>query len=298
MKTARAYLKGIVDYAGLFPPAGLDFPTAVDNYADYLAGPDADLLGRFVVPASRLHELTIGARNTAGQEELHPWRVSVIADRAIDDVRKLSLEFNCSHWERSELGHAVVDSVEAVVASEVEIERIVRVVPESIEIFLELRRDADVARMVAAIARTRAFAKMRTGGITPDAIPDSAEVIAFLSAAVKHRLPFKATAGLHHVIRSEQNLTYELDSPRAMMHGYLNVLIATALLCANFSSDIAKSALEETDPHAFTFFRDGAQWREYELTNEAVEQARNMMLSFGSCSFREPVDEARALGLL
>ena len=35
MKALRALLTGIVDYAGLFPPAALDMTTAVRNYASY-----------------------------------------------------------------------------------------------------------------------------------------------------------------------------------------------------------------------------------------------------------------------
>ena len=47
----------VVDYAGLFPPAGLDMRAAVGNYARYAAGPWAWALGRFIVPVSRLEEL-------------------------------------------------------------------------------------------------------------------------------------------------------------------------------------------------------------------------------------------------
>ena len=53
----RALLSEIIDYAGLFPPAALDMRTAVRNYAAYGAGDDSAMLGRFVVPASRLSEL-------------------------------------------------------------------------------------------------------------------------------------------------------------------------------------------------------------------------------------------------
>jgi hypothetical protein len=41
----RALLEGLIDYAGLFPPAKLDMRPAVENYAAYLAGPDAWALG-------------------------------------------------------------------------------------------------------------------------------------------------------------------------------------------------------------------------------------------------------------
>ena len=52
----RALLEGLVDYAGLFPPAALPMAEAVANYATYLDSADAWALGRFVVPATRLED--------------------------------------------------------------------------------------------------------------------------------------------------------------------------------------------------------------------------------------------------
>jgi hypothetical protein len=53
----RNLLTGLIDYAGLFPPARLPLDQAIRNYAGYRRDPDGWLLGRFVCPASRLHEL-------------------------------------------------------------------------------------------------------------------------------------------------------------------------------------------------------------------------------------------------
>ena len=48
---------GLIDYAGLFPPAALAMDDAVGRYARPTgAGRDAWMLGRFIVPASRLGE--------------------------------------------------------------------------------------------------------------------------------------------------------------------------------------------------------------------------------------------------
>src|SRR4051812_47585844 len=57
MTALRSLLTGIVDYAGLFPPASLDMSTAVSNYRSYETDPSAWMLGRFVVPVARLAEL-------------------------------------------------------------------------------------------------------------------------------------------------------------------------------------------------------------------------------------------------
>ena len=56
-RLARALLAGLVDYAGLFPPAALDMEAAVAEYARRRRAPEAWMLGRFVAPAARLVEL-------------------------------------------------------------------------------------------------------------------------------------------------------------------------------------------------------------------------------------------------
>ena len=56
-KSVRALLAGLIDYAGLFPPAALSMQDAVRNYARYREGAHAWALGRFVVPADRASEV-------------------------------------------------------------------------------------------------------------------------------------------------------------------------------------------------------------------------------------------------
>ncbi len=53
IKSARALLSELIDYAGLFPPAALSMPEAVSNYADYRQGDFNWILGRFVLPVTR-----------------------------------------------------------------------------------------------------------------------------------------------------------------------------------------------------------------------------------------------------
>src|SRR5438445_5076250 len=56
-RSLRALLEGVIDYAGLFPPAKLPLDQAIRNYARYRQEPEAWMLGRFVIPAARLGEL-------------------------------------------------------------------------------------------------------------------------------------------------------------------------------------------------------------------------------------------------
>lgn len=146
------------------------------------------------------------------------------------------------------------------------------------------------------IKKSGCFAKMRTGGVKPEAIPTPNVVASFILACAERKLPFKATAGLHHPVRKEYALTYEADAPRATMHGFLNVLLASAFAW-NGERDI-EAIIAETDPKAFKF-DESASWRDKSLSAEQVRDARvNFMHAIGSCSFEEPVEDLRSLGLL
>ena len=149
---------------------------------------------------------------------------------------------------------------------------------------------------LAAVQRAGCFAKVRTGGLKPEAIPSVAEVAKFIRTCADLRLAFKATAGLHHPVRADHPLTYEPDAPRAVMHGFLNVFLAAAFAWHG-DRDIFP-ILAEADPTAFRF-DDCARWRDRSLTTPEVRDARaNFAHAFGSCSFDEPVRDLQAMGLL
>ena len=144
-----------------------------------------------------------------------------------------------------------------------------------------------------------AFAKVRTGGLTPEAIPSVETVADFLHRAAARRLPFKATAGLHHPLRSLRALTYAADSPRATMHGFLNVFLAAAFAWQGAERDVLVPVLAEEDPCAFQFGTNELRWRDQLLSVPQIQSARDEFAhSFGSCSFEEPIADLRELGLL
>lgn len=150
--------------------------------------------------------------------------------------------------------------------------------------------------MLDAVKGSGNFAKIRTGGLKPEAIPAPADVAAFILACADRKLPFKATAGLHHPIRSEQPLTYEANAPRAVMHGFINVLMAAAF--AWHGERYIEPIIAEEDAKAFSF-GEGANWRNRSLTNSQIKDARDHFVhSVGSCSFEEPVQDLKAMGLL
>lgn len=289
MTALRALLAGIVDYAGLFPPAALDMPSAVRNYAAYRRDAAAWMLGRFVVPVARLDEF---AAERSSTDDDGAWKLSALVGSDAESDIACALAFN-----HRESGRAVVDSLEARLAGADAIARVAAAAAGRFDLFIELPLDSDLASLVAAVARAGAHAKVRTGGVVASAIPPAADVVRFIRACLDAGVSFKATAGLHHPLRAEYRLTYEPDSPSGVMYGYLNIFLASALMAEGLGDADALSLLEERDPAAFSFAGDRIAWRGRALTAASVERARRgVALSFGSCSFREPVDELHLVG--
>lgn len=243
-----ALLDGLIDYAGMFPPAALPAAAAAANYASYRAGEHARVLRWLVVGAAELAHVP----------------------RELDGLL------------------AVLSDADEPRAAVIEAKRVVRA---GRPVYCEVPvRDLDRVKQAGC------FAKLRTGGLTPEAIPGVGDMAAFLAACADRRLPFKATAGLHHPVRAAHPLTYAADAPRGVMHGFLNVFLAAAF--AWHGDRDLEPVLAETDPAAFRF-DEGAHWRDRSLAAVQVREARrDFAHSFGSCSFAEPIQGLEALGLL
>lgn len=282
----------IVDYAGLFPPASCGMEEAVARYADYRVGPDRWMLGRFVVAASRLEELA--AAVTAQGIEIspeHPWGLSVVLGTHLPNELAHIAAFENAHRG---LG-LLVEAVEVKVGSSGEVAVVGPALAGKGERYLEVPHLSSYGELVRAIADVGAFAKIRTGGTTPDAFPSPLQLTRFLMAVTRVGLPFKATAGLHHPWRGSYPLTYAADSARHVMYGFVNLLMATALLRAGADGETAQAVLMEDDPAAFQHDAGGISWRGEHASVDALVATRlEGFRGFGSCSFREPVEELAA----
>ena len=268
---------------------------ALENYASYRNGEERSALGRFIVPISRLRELEErGSDLMPAGSEAEPWHLSVLV---ADDVRRAGeqmIDFNRRHSAGS-MGRALIDVVELKAGTVDEIARQRAELPDSFTAYFEIPIGADVSPLVKAIAGAGARAKVRTGGVTPESIPPAGEVIDFIAACQRELVPFKATAGLHHPVRGIYPFTYEPGSPVGTMYGFLNLFVASALLYAGETRKTALAALEEIDPHAFVFEDDAILWHDKRIASDQLEAVRQFAISFGSCSFREPIDELRPL---
>src|SRR5262249_53375971 len=153
-------------------------------------------------------------------------------------------------------------------SSAAEIESSMRRVPRRITAYVEV---GDV-KLIPTIRSSGGRAKIRTGGVTPGAFPEAEFVAGFIEACAREKLPFKATAGLHHPLRCHRPLTYSADGPSGWMFGFLNVFTAAALAWKGGGA-LAPVLVEET-------------FSDHGLSAEDFASARReFAISFGSCSF-------------
>lgn len=272
----RILLDRLIDYAGLFPPAGLTMAEAVREYAEQREGPHNWALGRFVLPATQLDEFHQAAGRAASE---------------------LPLSVLVSPDDFSKIDRPNVQAVELKALDVSEIEPAAARVPPAMLAFFEIPIERNPGELVRAMAAVGARAKVRTGGVTPDAFPAAAQLVKFMAACHQANVPFKATAGLHHPVCAVRPLTYEPGSPSHEMFGFVNVFVAAGFIRHGMSQKEAVNVLTEHDAAAFDFQDDGLSWRGQRLTGHQLAAARrSFALSFGSCSFREPIQELAELG--
>ena len=279
----------LVDYAGLFPPAALDMEAAASRYAQARTSVGRWLLGSFVVPVSRCEEFEAATDAHLGQAVEDAWSASVILTRdALEEVALLRTLRD--RWQ----GRIEIGSVEiAPLSSPVQIVAIAEALPRDLAAFFEVAVDDELDSRLETIASVGAFAKIRTGGMEAAAFPDVVDLARFLESAEERGVPFKATAGLHHLMRGPQKISPQADSASVWMHGYLNLAVAAALLHAGKARGTELiEVLSESSSAAFEITAKSISWRDRTLVMAEIERCRRAFYqSFGSCSFEEPLEE-------
>jgi len=251
MRAVDAFLSEILDYAGLFPPASLDLPTALAKYREYQSHPRAAMLGRFVLP-----ERYLAIPNL-------PARISLLADSLPEAPIPRSVE--------------VIESRNRFDP------------PRGFRSFFELdwRGDFESA-MRELTGRPGVGVKLRTGGTTPEAVPPVEHAAAFLEAAARYRLPLKFTAGLHSPV------------PQIRAHGFLNVFAAAfAAFRDRAKAEVLAQILQNYGYSEFRFTDAEFAAGPHVFGNaEIVRLRQEAAVSFGSCSFVEPVGHLERNGYL
>ena len=279
-----AALHGFIDYAGLFPPAGVDVRTAVANYLKYANGNHAGMLGRLVVDTARIDEF----RSTAGAD-LAQIPVSLLAASTTGPDQLAGL-----------IDEGVrIESIEIRAENPTQIEQVMCGMPAHSSVYFEVPMGPDIVRLLDAVAAAGARAKLRLGGLVAEAFPSPDAVVGLLQQLMERHILFKATAGLHHPLRSHHPYTYLPGSTSGLMHGFVNLLCATAMLEEGGAADEAVHVLNEQDPTAWHMNSDAIRWHARAFSLEQLRTVRETSLtSIGSCSFTEPIHDLESLGWL
>lgn len=303
----RALLTGIIDYAGLFPPAGLPMEQSVRNYLSYRQEAESWMLGRFVCPASRLGELAA----CLGQPVDAPLALQVLGSGG-----RCGAEF----WEKTQgdlHGIANLGSLLKVDGFEVRLpldfvdrlggkqfsgyaeafQELQTQLPG--RIFFEMESwDGDALLPLLSHLKNHLGAdagfKLRTGGLQADAFPTPEQVARTIAACRDAGVPLKFTAGMHHPLR-------HFDAGmQCSMHGFVNVFAAGVLARAcRLNEEQLVAILKEEQAASFYFDDAGMRWRDSYASLAAIEEARlNGVVSFGSCSFDEPRQDLQQIGWL
>ena len=318
----RALLTGILDYAGLFPPAQLPLTQAIRNFARYRTEPEAWMLGRFIYPAARLAELTpfiaelfavgppltIAALGRGGHTRTEFFTAldadlrdiatcrALHGNRVMVDVLETRLPPDGllpvvpSHETRQMLDEtvAVIDAAgKLALFTEVPAGPHWR---EAAAETLTALGTLNARRALPEAAPPPVGFKLRCGGVEASAFPPVGHIALALTGGV----PLKATAGLHHPFRHRDSAI------GVTMYGFVNVFAAGVLTHVYHlrPMEVEAIVLDET-PANFICNDAGLRWGDWHVTTDEVRAARRQaVLSFGSCSFDESRDDLRALGWL
>lgn len=291
----RRLLDGAIDYAGMFPPTKLGVKEALEIYLDAKHGEDRWLVSRFVCSVNRLGEL---ATELAEHPEEPYIPVAVIGTVAADHKHWGSARehdaVEMTRFESAAENHAEIQAYEVRIPDHTHAEEYLRDLNAftQVDVFVELPWDKELADTMTVLAESEGlFAKARTGGTDAAAFPASEDLAIYLQHLAHLDLMGKLTAGLH------RPLPHQDPTLNVRHHGFINVLVAHCLAAnADLSAREIADVLDTTDPAAFTFDDEGLAWQGHRADLDQIAEARDLLVSFGSCSITEPLEGLAAAG--
>ena len=296
----RALLTRSIDYAGMFPPCSLELDPALKNQSEYARSADSWMLSAFVLPVAKFGD---AARFVSQFDKHHPLRVSALGAKT-ENAAQFQTELRnaveaIGSFQKAHVDLVSVGQLEMVLPKDVDLAKLAEVAALLADLKVQAYWETpaeSAEQTIALLARAKqpSFGyKFRTGGVTADAFPSSVQIGRAVLASTKHHVPIKFTAGLHHPVRQFR------DEVKTEMHGFLNV-IGAGVLSAEHHWDEAQivDMLEDQSAKSFEFHDTVFAWRDWEITLDRIKARRKFITSFGSCSFDEPREDLRQLGLL
>jgi len=304
-------LEDIIDYAGLFPPARLEMDQAIETFAVDREGSYQNMLRHFILPAKRISEFErIGSTVSAdsawplsvligGGESLRDWTDNLESDLAAatsgiqtpgnPNIRVLEIALPTAIAADTASFAQAIDDV---------LVRIVDTHFSDCDLFFETT-SSEHRRILAGVLSQqqgksfRVGLKLRTGGIESQYFPSVEELADVIQLCASNQIPWKATAGLHHP------LPHDCPQVGATMHGFLNLLVGVVLFETNqLKADRLRELLADREPSHFVFSENELEWNRFFADRSQVIAGRERFVSFGSCSFTEPIEDLLQLGLL
>jgi len=324
-----AFMHGLIDYAGLFPPAKLPLKQAFKNYLRYQNEADVWILAKFICPVKMLKGLLIYEKDL--KDNFQDISLTVLPSAV--ETRDGYLETFSEEIQEIKLFLQKMEQNICIEALEIRIfpmlltidsspslhlflneiyERLISAGISNVKIFFELNQSEHWVDKVKQFSEEIALfnqnmieneiseqkviggLKLRCGGEKPENVPSPDEVAQTIHTCAVTGIPFKATAGLHHPLRHYDTAL------RTKVHGFLNIF-GSALLAFHHqltSSEIQSIILEE-DSTQFIFNGDLFQYKQWYIHTDQIQTLRKeLVISFGSCSFDEPREDLVELGLL
>ena len=318
LSSVEIFLRGLIDYAGLFPPASLSLEDAFSRYFEHQNHSQSLLLARFVCPAKHVFKLpglfeNLPKQPHVGQPPLHVSLLVEAADESEEQVGQLSRVL--SLWaDLIASGNVHLDCVEAPLpkgllgqAFSKKKEHVERLehslfqgLPAKVQVplFLEMpwSEDPSLHAELLSVRRDHRFAKLRTGGVVPAQVPSLDKLASAIETFARASVSMKFTAGLHEPLRHNDLAV------GTKLYGFLNVFFAAfgAILKGWTLPQILK-CLEADSESFWEWHQEGVKCGigNTQFSNSEIREGRSRAaLSFGSCSFLEPVEGLHKLGLL
>ena len=322
-KSVEALIHKLIDYAGLFPPAKLPLNEAFANYIEYSKGEYSKMLANFIIPTKMMGDLNELIKSSGATVTLH---LSVLGSSGETESEFMNnLKSDIAEWKKFRENNPGAHTnfyevrlpIEVIATQDAaEIGRFIGLVSDEItgnineEVILffeatpdegtstdEWKTDTDAVIegiKIHNLTKKTAGYKLRTGGVTASAFPLPEQVAFAIKHCLNRQIPMKCTAGLHHPVRHFN------EEVRTRMHGFINIFWAGAIAIRhNISESEIIKMLEEEDPNAFEFTDDSFVWDKYTVSVEDIQYSREaLIISYGSCSFDEPIEDLQKLNLL
>jgi hypothetical protein len=322
-KSVEALMHKLIDYAGLFPPAKLPLNEAFPNYLKYLNGEYSRMLANFIIPAKMMGELDELIKSSGVTDRLH---FSVLGSSGETEEEFMNnLKSDITEWKKFRENnpgshtnfYEVRLPIEVIARQEAaEVGRFIGSVSDEITgsfgddviLFFEATPEegtttdewkTDTDAVIEGIkmhnlTKKNAGYKLRTGGVIASAFPLPEQVAFAIKHCLNRQIAMKCTAGLHHPVRHFN------EEVRTRMHGFINIFCSGAIAIRhNISEGEIIKMLEEEDPNSFKFTDDSFIWDKYTISVDDIKYSREaLLISYGSCSFDEPIEDLQKLNLL